>query len=218
MSDSKTIKDGKASYTATVAAETDLSSPVTVTGKNCTVQFDGNDFETKHLRRIRRQSVIDLKNSITGPGKLTQYINEASEKSVDRWKGKESSTNSRVYLDLEEYCKFGCQIIKVVNDSSIAWTPWGPNNIMQKHATVTLGKCLAYSHNGIGFAKESASGRVEGGVGITLNVTIQQVNGNPNLVSVCHYAGGDVKGKFKSEYGDKKDLEKRRGIANSIVN
>jgi hypothetical protein len=217
MTHTQSVKDGGTTYTATVDDDSNLESPVTVTGGGSTVTFDGNDFAGKHLRRIRRNSVSLLKDAQTGPTKLTGYITEARGKSVDRWDGNEIRTNSRIYLDLGEYCQFGCQVIKAVKDGNNPWTPWGPQNIMQKHVVVTLGKCLAYSHSGIGLARSSNEGRIQGGVGIALNVTIRQVNGSADIVSVCHYAGGEVQGKFKDEYGDKKDLEKRVGIAKSIV-
>jgi len=215
MSGSETIKEGNTSYTAQVAQETDLASPVTVTGGGYTVTFSGNNFETKHLRRIRRNSVSDLKDIQKGPGKLAEYATQAKEAAVVRWNGKESSTNSRVYLDLGEYCKFGAQVIGVVKDDNIQWEPWGNNQVLQKHARITLGKCLAYSHSGIGGAKKTDTGKVQGGVGMELDVTIQQIT--PTSVSVCHYAGGDVKGKFKNEYINKKD-QKSSSIAKSIVN
>jgi hypothetical protein len=217
MSHTHTFQNGGINYTATVPDETNLSSPVTITSGGYTVTFDGNQFASKHLRRIRQASISSLTDVQTGPGKLTDYITEARQRSVERWDGRETSTNSVVFLDLAQYCQFGCQVIDIVRDAAIPWTPYGPHLVQQKHGTVSLGKCLAYSHSGTGMARGTAAGRVQGGVGIDLRVTISQVGGMPTAVAVCHYAGGDVKGKFKDEYGDKKDLQKRAAIARSIV-
>lgn len=221
VSGTATLTESKTQYTASVGQETDLTSPVTVTGDGYTVTFAGNNFATKHLRRIRRNSVTSLTTPTLSPAKLTEYITEAKEKSVERWDGKATSTNSLIYLDLGQFCQFGCEVIKFLKgDAAIAWTPYPPPpqaaNSMQKHVTVTINKCLAYSHSGTGLVRGGAGG-VQGGVGITLNVTVRQVGGSATTVEVCHYAQGAVKGQFKGEYLNKKDLPKMQGIAQSIV-
>lgn len=221
MSGTATLKEGRTQYTATVGQETNLASAVTVTGDGYTVTFAGNNFATKHLRRIRRNSVSELTNPETSPAKLVSYITEAKEKSVERWDGREASTNSLVYLDLGQFCQFGCEVIKFLKaDSRNAWTPYPlpPQvaNSMQKHTNITIGKCLAYSHSGTGVVRGGGGG-VQGGVGITMNVTVRQVGGSTTTVEVCHYGGGTVKGQFKGEYAPKKDTEKMQGIARSIV-
>jgi hypothetical protein len=220
LSGTTTLKEGKTNYTATVGQETDLASPVTVTGDGYTVRFDGNNFASKHFRRIRRNSVSELTNTNLSPTKLVSYITEAKEKSVERWEGKESSTNSLVYLDLGQFCQFGCEVIKFLKaDSTQPWASYPAQNpnTMQKHVDITINRCLAYSHSGTGLVRGGAGARVQGGVGISMNVTVRQVNGSANTVEVCHYAAGNVKGKFANEYADKKDTQKMQSIAKSIV-
>jgi D-aminopeptidase len=85
LSGTTTLREGKTNYTASVGQETDLASPVTVTGDGYTVRFDGNNFASKHFRRIRRNSVSELTNPDLSPAKLVSYITEAKEKSVERW-------------------------------------------------------------------------------------------------------------------------------------
>lgn len=211
------IKDGVSDYTATVDDEADLASPVTVTSGGYTVKFEGNNFATKHLRRIRRGSVDELTNPETGPGKLTSYITEAKEKSLARFDGRAASTNSLIYLDLGQYCQFGCQVIQIVKNAAIPWEPFGASNVLQKVGTVSIGKCLAYSFSGVGLPRIGNDRRPQGGVGIVMRVTIAQVKGKANDVVVSHYAGGAVQDRFHTEYGDKKNLQRRAGIARSIV-
>ena len=220
--DSAMVKEGKkTAYTASVADEADLSSPVTVTGEGYTVTFDGNGFASKHLRRIRRNSVSELRGEDTGPNKLASYAKDARKRAVERWQGKESSTNSLIYLDLSQFCQFGCEVIKFLkSDAANPWAPYPPAapNTMQKHATVTIGRCLAYSHSGVGAVRDGGDGRVDGGVGITLTVTVRQVQGNPKAVEVCHYAGGTVEGRFRDDKFDiRAEKAKMQGIASSIV-
>lgn len=222
MPASASVTEGKSAYTANVADETDLDSAVTVTGDGYTITFNGNDFAKKHLRRIRSDSVRDLKSLTAGADKLASYAKEARSRAAIRWEGKQSSTNSIVYLDLAQFCQFGCEIIKSLKASAgVAWTPYPANSptTLQKHVTVTIGKCLAYSHSGVGAVRTGADGRVEGGVGITLTVTVRQVGASATTVEVCHYAGGTVSGKLSAEQLDPKTQKtKMLGIASSIVN
>lgn len=221
--DSASVKEGKSTtYSASVADETDLTSPVTVTGQGYTVTFAGNDFASKHLRRIRRNSVSALTAPDTSPGKLSEYAKDARVRAVGRWQGKESSTNSLIYLDLGQFGQFGCEIIKFLKaDAATAWSPYPPTSatpVMQKHVTVTIGKCLAYSHSGVGAVRSGADGKVEGGVGITLDVTVRQVGGSATIVEVCHYANGAIIGKLSDEQlNPKTQKSKMQSIAGTIV-
>ena len=221
MPASASVTEGNSAYTANVGDETDLDSAVTVTGDGYTITFNGNDFAKKHLRRIRRNSVSDLQSLTTGADKLASYAKEARARAAIRWEGKESSTNSIVYLDLAQFCQFGCEIIKSLKASaSVAWSPYPTHapTTLQKHVTVTIGRCLAYSHSGVGSVRSGADGRVEGGVGITLTVTVRQVGGSATTVEVCHYAGGAVSGKLSTDQlNPKTQKTKMLGIASSIV-
>ncbi|MGX9964438.1 hypothetical protein ACVFYP_13995 [Roseomonas sp. F4] len=211
------IDEGSSRYTAKVTNETDLASPVTVTSGGYTVTFEGNNFATKHLRRIRRGSVDELTNPETGPDKLTKYITEAKDKSLERFDGRAASTNSLIYLDLGQYCQFGAQVIGIVKNTAIPWQPFGANLVLQKVGTISIGKCLAYSFSGVGLPRIANDHRPQGGVGIDMRVTIAQVAGKANHVTVSHYASGVVQDRFYTEYGDKKNLEKRARLARSIV-
>ncbi|OYW01795.1 MAG: hypothetical protein B7Z58_10195 [Acidiphilium sp. 37-64-53] len=158
---------------------------------------------------------------MTGADKLNSYTTEASERSIERWEGKEKSTNSYIFLDLQEFCQFGCKIVRFLKEDGSAWTPYGVNQVLQKHVTVTLDKCLAYSHSGIGLTKkDGGSGRLQAGVGITLNAVVQQVNGNAKQISVCHYDanGTEVRGKFNMDYFKRDNAQKGAEIAGTIVN
>jgi hypothetical protein len=218
---SASVKDGKSTYNANVADETDLSSGVTVTGEGYSVTFDGNNFASKHLRRIRRNSVSALQSPLTSPDKLAGYAKEARARAAIRWGGKESSTNSVVYLDLGQFCQFGCEIIKFLKgDTANAWSdyPATAPTTKQKHATVTIGKCLAYSHSGVGAVRSASDGKVEGGVGITLSVTVRQVGNSSTVVEVCHYESGSVVGKLSGDQLDPKTQRtKMQSIAGNII-
>jgi hypothetical protein len=210
------VKDG--SFNASVANETDLSSPVTVTGDGYTVSFDGNGFASKHLRRIRRNSVSDLTNASTAPTKLASYAKEARAGAALRF-GKKESTNSVVFLDLGTFCQLGATIVKTLKRDTGPWEDYGQgaNVTKQKHVTVTLPQCLAYSHSGVGSVRSNDSG-VEAGVGITLKVTVRKVGGSDKVVEVCHYEEGTVSGKFGNYQLDpKSQTAKMQGIARSIV-
>ncbi|HEV7248797.1 MAG TPA: hypothetical protein VGN93_17605 [Shinella sp.] len=220
--DSASFKEGKSTtFTADVADETDLGSAVTVKGEGYTITFEGNGFASKHMRRIRRNSVSLLQSPQTSPDKLAAYAKEARARAAIRWGGKESSTNSVVYLDLGQFCQFGAQIIKFLkSDTANAWSPYPANapTTLQKHATVTIGRCLAYSHSGVGAVRSGGDGTVEGGVGITLQVTVRQVGGSTTMVEVCHYEGGSVTGKLSSDkLNPKTQGAKMHGIAGTIV-
>ncbi|MGQ3210939.1 hypothetical protein [Shinella sp.] len=219
---STSVKEGKSTtYTASVADETALDSAVTVTGEGYTVTFDGNKFASKHLRRIRSNSVSNLQDAVTAPGKLLSYAKEARAGAVERFVGKVSSTNSVIYLDLGQFCQFGCAIIKFLKaNEATAWTPYPANApvSLQKDVTVTIGRCLAYSHSGVGAMRSGADGKGEGGVGITLTATVRQVGASAKIVEVCHYAGGSIVGKVNVDQLDPKaQAEKIQGIASKII-
>jgi hypothetical protein len=221
MSDLLSKKIGNKEYQARVEQETDTTSPVVVMGNKYTVTFDGNDFQNKHLRRIRRNSVSLLKSPVDGPGKLAGYTTEAKDKAVNRWNGNAASTNSLVFLDLAEFCQFGAQIIQFLKTDRAAWTPYGHQNVMQKHVAVTLDKCLAYTNSGTGETRAAQEdGKVQGGVGMVLNVVVRQVGGKATNISVCHYdaAGSAVQSTFKDAYLDKSKDSARGQIAGKIVN
>lgn len=210
------VKSG--SFSASVADEQDLGSAVTVTGDGYTVSFDGNSFASKHLRRIRRNSVADLSSAVTGPGKLASYAKEARAGAALRF-GKVESTNSVVFLDLGTFCQLGSEIVKILKSDTGPWEDYGTGAkaAKQKHVTVTLPRCLAFSHSGVGSVRAGDDG-LQAGVGITLKVTVRQIGGSTKMVEVCHYEEGTVSGKFGSYHLDAKtQAAKMQGIAKSIV-
>jgi hypothetical protein len=209
-------RDG--SFNASVANETDLSSPVTVTGDGYTISFDGNGFASKHLRRIRRNSVSALTNASTAPTKLVAYGKEARAGAALRF-GKAESTNSVVFLDLSTFCQLGAAIAKALKTNTDPWEDYGhgANVTKQKHVSVTLPQCLSYSHSGVGSVRSSEGG-IEAGVGMTLDLTVRKVGGSDKVVEVCHYEGGKISNKFGAYQLDPKlQAGKMQGIAKSIV-
>ncbi len=223
MSGSTTITDRGHSYTATVANEGDLSSPVTVTSGGYAITFDGNNFSTKHLRRIRRNSVSELNKGDVG-AKIQQYVDESHKAALKRFMrsdDKDGSTNTLIFLDLGQYCQFGCQVIKFLASDRTAWTTYGQgqNQCLQKHAHIELSKCFASSNNGFGAVKDGNQDpeKLQHGIGINLNVTLKQpMGGNGRTVQVCHYAGGTVDREF-SPTTQQKNIGGLRNIGKSIV-
>jgi hypothetical protein len=204
MSESVTLKDTGSSYTGKVENAGDLGSPVVVTSGNYTVRFDGNDFATKHLRRIRRNSITQLKSGDIA-GKLSEYIDESKVKAKLRFSGNEGATSTLIFLDLSQYCQFGCQVIKFLSSNRGAWQPYPPHGTarwLQKHTTITINKCFASSNDGFGQIKEDVHDPelLQHGIGITFDVTVKQpLNGSGRTVEVCHYARGGVTHEFKSK-------------------
>jgi hypothetical protein len=204
MGESVTQRDMGHDYTATVTDAGDLSSPVVVTSGKYVVRFDGNDFATKHLRRIRRNSVSELTRGNVA-GKLNEYVDESTAKAVTRFGGNDQATSTFIFLDLGQYCQFGCQVIKFLASDRGAWQvypPNGANQCLQKHTQITLGQCFASSNSGFGQVREHVGNpdRLQHGIGITLTVTVKQpLNGNGLNVQVCHYAGGQVAHEFSPE-------------------
>jgi hypothetical protein len=94
LSGTTTLREGKTNYTASVGQETDLASPVTVTGDGYTVRFDGNNFASKHFRRIRRNSVSELTNPDLSPAKLVRQKKRASNGGGERRPARTPSSTS----------------------------------------------------------------------------------------------------------------------------
>jgi hypothetical protein len=219
MSESVTYKDKGHDYTATVGAPGDLSSPVVVTSGKYTIRFDGNNFATKHLRRIRRNSVAKLTSGDIA-GKLNEYMNEAKNKSKSRFSGNENATSTFIFLDLGQYCQFGCQVIKFLASGHGVWQEFGHggNRCLQKHFEISINKCFASSNSGFGEVRDATNaGRLQHGIGITLNVTVKQpLGGKGNDVQVCHYAGGKVDHEF-SPQTTSLGWNKLKSVGESIV-
>lgn len=221
MSQSVTQRNSGHSYTARVDDAADLQSPVVVTSGIYTVRFDGNDFATKHLRRIRRNSVSELTRGNI-EGKLNEYMGESTDKAWKRFAGNDQATSTFIFLDLGQYCQFGCQVIQFLsNDHAAAWQPYPPHapNCEQKHAQITIGNCFASSNSGFGRVREHVGNpdRLQHGIGITLTVTVKQpLGGDGHNVQVCHYAGGAVDREFSPQtmQGGKNKL---KSIGQSIV-
>lgn len=223
MSDIVSVKEGKKEYIARVGEENDISSPVTVTCKNYTVRFTGNNFQSKHLRRIRRNSVTSLQTGSDAAAKLKTYVHDSQIAAIDRWNGNADSTNSLIFLDLKEFCKMGAQIINALsnNHEPVTWTPFGHSQVLQTRVVVRLDTCLAYSNDGQGQTKAVAGEqKVQGGTGMTLDVVVRQIDGNPKFVEACHYnaQGSDINNKFPSTYLDGVSDKKIVNIARKIVN
>ncbi len=220
MSHSVTLKDQGHSYVATVADDQDLGSPVTVVSGSYAVTFDGNDFATKHLRRIRRGSVGQLSRGDVDKV-LSGYVHESVQKAQERFWGNENSTSTLIFLDLGQFCQFGCQVIKFLASNSGGWTPFGHgvNQCLQKHCVVEISKCFASSNNGFGQIKTglTSPGKLQHGIGVTINATVKQpLGGNGRVVQVCHYAGGGVKQEFSPSSIDGGG-NKMKAIGQSIV-
>jgi hypothetical protein len=220
MSESVTIKDNSYNYTAKVDNPEDLGSPVVVTSGKYKVRFDGNDFATKHLRRIRRNSVSELKEGNIS-GKFQEFMKESKFKAKSRFSGNQHATSTLIFLDLGQYCQFGCQIIKFLSSDSGDWEEFGfgIKQCLQKHVEVTIEKCFASSNSGFGAVKEDVNQveKLQHGIGITLTVTVRQpLRGNGFDVEVCHYAGGGVDKEF-SKNTLSNGWKKLKSIGNSII-
>jgi hypothetical protein len=195
------LQDTGHTYKATVDNEDDLESPVVVTSGDYTVRFDGNNFAKKHLRRIRRNSVSELTRG--NAGKLYEYIDEATHRAGERFPGSDQASSTLVFLDLGQFCQFGCQVIKfLAGDTQNQWQPYPPGaaTCKQKHADITINHCFASTNAGLSGnvrQDEVTQDRLQHGIGIQLRVTLMQpLNGNGKTVTVCHYAGGTVKSRF----------------------
>lgn len=222
MSDSVQKKISNRDYTASVAQENAIGSAITVMGDKYTVTFDGNNFQTKHLRRIRRNSVTSLKSADTSADKLKEYAREAQGAGIDRFNGRERSTNTLIFLELGEFCQFGAQIIKFLKDDQrTAWTPFGNPPVDQKTITVTLEKCLAYSTSGVGQFRQfgDGDGDVNAGVGLRLTVVVQRVSRDGKNVRVCHYdhANTNIIDSMQDPYFKKVNPNAAANVAGRIV-
>lgn len=220
MSESVTHREKGHDYVASVSDARDLGSPVVVTSGKYTVRFDGNDFATKHLRRIRRGSVSSLTSGDVA-GKLSEYMDDSWAKAVSRFSGNNQATSTLIFLDLGQYCQFGCQVIKFLAADRGAWTVFGQGAgaCWQKHTAITIEKCFASSNDGFGKIKPDANDaeRLQHGIGITFTVTVKQpVGGNGLDVQVCHYAGGGVTHEFAPE-STSAGPSKLKAIGKSIV-
>lgn len=221
MSHSVTQKDSGHDYTAKVTNEADLDSAVVVTSGKYTIRFDGNNFATKHLRRIRRNSVSALTGGDVA-GKLNEYMDEANGKAWSRFSGNDQATSTIIFLDLGQYCQFGSQVIKFLAADRAAWQVYpaqGNNQCLQKHTEITIGNCFASSNSGFGQVREHVGNpdRLQHGIGITLTVTVKQpLGGNGCSVQVCHYAGGAVGHEFSPQTMNVSS-NKLKGIGGSVV-
>ena len=202
MSESVTQREGRYDYTATVGDADDLHCPVVVTSAAHTVRFDGNDFATKHLRRIRSNSVSELTDG-DAKAKLGEYIMGSFDKAWNRFGGREQATSTLIHLDLGQYCKFGCEVIKFVTRDPNPWQIFvrGTERWEQKHVDITIDRCFASSNSGFGPVREvEGTDRLQHGIGITRTVTVRKPpNSNNRDVQVCHYAQGVVKNEFSQQ-------------------
>lgn len=222
MSDSVMKKISNRAYTASVAQENAKASAITVMGEKYTVTFDGNNFQTKHIRRIRRNSVTSLKDADTSADKLKEYALEAQDAGIGRFDGRERSTNTLIFLELGEFCQFGAQIIEFLKgDQRTAWTPYGNPPVDQKTMTVTLAKCLAYSTSGVGQFRQfgDGDGDVNAGVGLKLTVVVQKASRDGKHVRVCHYdhANTNIIESMQDPYFKKVKPSAAGNVAGQIV-